>query len=141
MDLNNSYIFLNTSPSKSAQILSNIYYKNINPNLILSTQINYSPLIIALTQKEALNKFIVANSILNVPKELIDINMLLNSDIKFNYLNYAANILCNKIYNETTKSDYFYMNDFLIFIFNNQIEYHTKLYQVVFKAFKEILIE
>ena len=137
-DLNNSYIFINTTPKHTIQILSKIYSNDINPNLILSTQINYSPLIIALTQNEILNKFIVANSILNLPKELIDIHMLLNSDIKFNYVNYAANILCNHIYNKVTNLDSYYMSDFLTYIFDNQINYKTKLYQIVFKAFKEI---
>lgn len=137
-DLNNSYVFLNTAPQKSIQILSNIYYKNINPILILSTQINYNPILIALTQPQALTKLILANSIINPPKELVDIDLLLDSDIKFNWLNYSANILCNKIYNTLTNSDLFFMNDFLIFIFNNQINYKTELYQIVFNAFKKI---
>jgi len=139
-DLNNTYVFLNTSPQKSAQILSNIYYQNVEPNLILSTQINYTPLLIALTQTEALNKLIIANSIINPPKELADINMLLNSDIKFNWLNYASDILCNKIYNDYSKGDIYFMNDFLVYIFNNQINYNTELYQIIFKGFKKILI-
>lgn len=137
-DLNNSYVFLNTAPQKSIQILSNIYYKNINPILILSTQINYNPMLIALTQPQALTKLILANSIINPPKELVDIDLLLDSDIKFNWLNYSANILCNKIYNTATNSDSYFMNDFLIFIFNNQINYKTQLYQIVFNAFKKI---
>ena len=137
-DLNNSYLFLNTSPQKSVQILSDLYYKNINPKLILSTQINYSPILIALTQKEALNKLIVANSIINPPLELTDINRLLASDIKFNWLNYSASVLCNDIYNKFSEGDQYFMNDFSLYIFNNQINFKTKLYQVVFKAFKEI---
>jgi len=137
--LNNNYVFLNTSPQKSVQILSNIYYQNISPNLILSTQINYSPLLISLTQQEALNKLIIANSIINPPKELADINMLLNSDIKFNWLNYSASILCNKIYNSQSEGDTYLMNDFLIYMFDNQINYKTNLYQIAFKGFKKIL--
>jgi len=138
--LNNNYIFLNTSPQKSAQILSNLYYQNIEPNLILSTQINYSPLLISLTQQEALNKLIIANSIIHLPKQLADINMLLNSDIKFNWVNYSANILCNKIYNNITKGDIYFMNDFSTYIFDNQINYKTNLYQIIFNGFKKISI-
>ena len=137
-NLNDSYVFLNTSPQKSVQVLSDLYYKNINPKLILSTQINYSPILIALTQKEALNKLIVANSIINPPLELTDINKLLSSDIKFNWLNYSASVLCNKIYNKFSEGDKYFMNDFSLYMFNNQINFKTKLYQVVFKAFKEI---
>jgi len=137
-DLNNSYILLNTSPQKSAQVLSNIYYQNIEPNLILSTQINYTPLLFALTQKESLKKLIIANSLINIPKELIEINMLLNSDIKFNWLNYSSSILCNKIYNTLSDGDIYLMNDFLIYIFDNQINYKTNLYQIFNNAFKRI---
>ncbi len=136
--LNNSYVFLNTSPQKSVRILANIYYKNIKPKLILSTQINFTPVLIAISQSEALKKLIIANSIINPPLELVDINKLLLSDIKFNWLNYSASILCNNIYNKFSGGDEYLMNDFSVYMYDNQINFKTKLYQVVFKAFKEI---
>ena len=138
VDLNNSYIFFNTAASKTAQILSNINYKNIQPDLEFSAQINYDPLLIEITQPQDVEKLIIANSILNVPDILEDYNQLLNSDIKFNWLNYSSTLLANKIYNENIGGDEFYLNDFEIYIFNNQINYKTKLYQIIDNSFRKI---
>jgi len=137
-DLNNSYIFFNTAASKTAQILSNINYKNIQPNLEFSAQINYDPLLIEITQPQDVEKLIIANSILNVPDILEDYNQLLNSDIEFNWLNYSSTLLANKIYNQSTNTNEFYLNDFRLYIFNNQINYKTKLYQIVNNSFRAI---
>jgi len=138
-DLNNSFVILNTDTSKSAQILSKITSKNdINPLLIFSPQLCYSPSIIFLTQPQDTEKLLIANSILNPPSNIEDYANLLNSDIKYNWLNYATDVLVNKIYNMQNKSDMFYMSDFYIYIFDNQINYHTKLYQIKKGAFKEV---
>ena len=136
--LDNSFVILNTDTSKSAQILSKITSKNIKPLLIFSPQLCYSPSIIFLTQPQDTKKLLIANSILNTPSNIEDYANLLNSDIKYNWLNYATNILVNKIYNMQNNSDMFYMSDFYIYIFDNQINYHTKLYQIKKGAFKEV---
>ncbi|GAX87210.1 conserved hypothetical protein [Lebetimonas natsushimae] len=136
-DLNNSFTILNTDISKSAQVLSTITSKEIEPFLVFSPQLCYSPAIIFLTQKKDREKLIIANSIINPPLEINDYATLLNSDIKYNWLNYATDILVNKIYNMQNAEDMFYMNDFHIYIFENQINYKTKLYKVD-TSFKEV---
>jgi hypothetical protein len=136
-NLNNSYIILNTDTSKSAQVLSNITSKDIEPLLIFSPQLCYSPSIIFLTQLKDRKKLIIANSIINPPIEINDYATLLNSNIRFNWLNYATNILANKIYNMQNDEDLFYMSDFHIYIFEHQIYYKTKLYKVD-TSFKEV---
>jgi hypothetical protein len=136
-DLNNSFIILNTDLSKSAQVLSNITSNDIEPYLIFSPQLCYSPAIIFLTQPKDREKLIIANSIINPPLEINDYATLLNSDIKYNWLNYATNILINKIYNLQNGEDLFYMSDFHIYIFEHQIDYKTKLYKVD-TSFKEV---
>ena len=136
--LNNSYVLFNTSSGKTGQILSNIVYNNIQPTLELSTQINYDPLLISITQPQDIQKLILANSILNIPAVLEDYNQLLYSNIKFNWLNYSATLLANKIYNTKTQGDEFYLNDFRIYMFNNQINYKTRLYQIINNSFKSI---
>jgi len=136
--LKNSFIILNTDTSNSAQILSNITSRNIKPLLIFSPQLCYYPSIIFLTQPQDTTKLLIANSILNPPLNIEDYANLLNSDIKYNWLNYATDILINKIYNMQNNDDIFYMNDFYIYIFDNQINYHTKLYQIRKGAFKEV---
>jgi hypothetical protein len=136
-DLNSSFIILNTDISKSAQVLSNITSKNIEPYLIFSPQLCYSPDIIFLTQKKDRKKLIIANSIINPPLEINDYATVLNSDIKYNWLNYATDVLVNKIYNMQNNEDLFYMSDFYIYIFDNQLNYKTKLYKVD-TSFKEV---
>ena len=136
--LNNKFIFFNTTAGKTAQILSQITYENIDTKLQLTTQINYNPILIGITQPQDIDKLLIANSIINYPLALEDINLLLNTDIKFNWLNYASNILLNKVYNLQTNGDEFFMNDFKIYIFNNQINYKTNLYQIINGGFKKI---
>jgi len=137
--LRNKYIFFNTSTSKTAQVLAKIStYKRLNTKLQLTTQINYDPLLIAITQSHDVKKLIIANSILNVSTDLEDTNQNLKTDIKFNWLNYATSALANKIYNKQTDEDEYYLNDFRIYMFNNQINYETKLYRILNKGFKPI---
>ncbi len=137
-NLNQSYIFLNTDAGKSAQVLSNITAKNIDTKLVFATQIDYNPLLIEITQPQNVQKLLIANSIIYFPKKLEDINLNLKTDIQFNWLNYSTNVLLNKIYNNLTQNDQFYMNDFKLYIFGNQINYNTKLYQIINGGFKLI---
>ena len=129
-DLKNSFIILNTDVSKSAQILSNITSKEIEPFLIFSPQLCYSPSIIFLTQQKDWKKLIITNSIINPPIIINDYTTLLNSNIKYNWINYASNVLINKIYNMQNNEDLFYMDDFHIYLFNHQIDYKTNLFKI-----------
>jgi len=137
-ELNNTSIFFNTTAGKTAQVLSNITAKEIETKLQFTTQIDYNPLLIEITQPQDVQKLLIANSLIKVPLFIEDTNLLLNSDIKYNWLNYATSVLLNKIYNKITDSDEFYMSDFNLYIFNNQINYKTKLYQIINGAFKAI---
>jgi len=138
-EFENKFIFFNTSARKTAWILSSLSnHINITTKLQLSAQINFDPLLIALTQPQDVQKLIIANSLLNIPIVLEDYNKILNSGIKYNWLNYSTNILLNKIYNSSTKGDEFYMNDFDTYIFDNQINYKTKIYQIIENSFREI---
>jgi hypothetical protein len=136
--LNQNYVFLNIDAGKSAQVLSNITAKNIDTKLIFSSQIDYNPLLIEITQPQNVKKLLIANSIISVPKEIEDIALNTQSDLKYNWLNYSTDVFLNKIYNNATQGDLFYMSDFRLYIFNNQINYKTKIYQIIDGAFKPI---
>jgi len=136
--LENKNIFFNTSSVKTAEILSKINYLDINTSLEFSTQINYDPTLISLTQSNAVKKIILANSILNIPKFLMDYNDNLNTNITFNWLNFNSSVLANKIYNLKTDSDEFFLNDFKLEIFDNEVNYKTNLYQIINNGFKKI---
>jgi len=137
-ELNQSYIFFNTPSNKTAQILSNINYQNIETNLQFSSQINYDPLLIKLTQPQDVEKLLIANSLINIPLTLDSYNELFNTNIRFNWLNYTTSLLLNKIYNISSNGEEFFLNDFKMNIFNNQVEYKTKIYQIIDNSFREV---
>jgi hypothetical protein len=137
-DLNDSFVIFNTSAGKTAQVLSTITQKEIDTKLVLSPQIGYDPLMIILTQPADIEKLLIANSIINPPLTVNEYASLLNSNIRYNWLNYAACVLANKAYNIQNDEDKFYMSDFNIYIFDNQIDYKTKLFRIIDGAFKEV---
>lgn len=137
-DLNNSYVFLNTNVVNTAQILSNFTYYEIKPKLILSTQINYNPLLFSLTTPEDYKSLIIASSLLLPDIRLLDVNMNLGSNLKFNWLNYTTSALLNKMYVDETDEYPYFLNDFNLYIFHNQVDYKTKLYKIFDNGFIEV---
>ncbi len=137
-DLNNSFVIFNTDAGQTAQVLSKITQKEIRTKLTLTPQIGYNPLLIILTQPADVEKLLIANSIIHAPMLINDYAMLLNSGIRYNWLNYASCILANKAYNLQNNEDEFYMSDFNIYIFDNQINYKTSLYKIINGAFRQV---
>ena len=137
-DLNNSFVIFNTGAGKTAQVLSKITQKEIQTKLTLTPQLGYDPLLIILTQPADVEKLLIANSIIHPPLIINESTHLLSSDIRYNWINYASCILANKAYNRQNGEDEFYMSDFNIYIFNNQINYKTRLYRIIDGAFKEV---
>lgn len=131
-------LFINTDAVKSAQILSNLRFYSKTPKVILSTQINYNPLIFTLTQKEDIKNIVIANSILHSDDIIQDNNALLGSDLQYNWLNYASSILLNRAFNIEFETNPYYVNDFNLYLFNNQIDYKVKLFEIKNNVFKEI---
>lgn len=134
-DLNKSFVFLNTKVVNTAQILANFTYYDIKPNLLLSTQINYSPLLFSLTNPEDTTNLIIANSILNINPIIESNNIILNSDINYNWLNYTTSVLLNKVYSLENDEDSYYLNDFDLYMFYNQVEYKTNIYKIYKRGF------
>jgi hypothetical protein len=137
-DLNNSFVIYNISAGKTAQVLSSITQKEIQTKLMFIPQLGYDPLIIMLTQPADVEKLLIANSIIHPPVIINEYTNLLNSNIRYNWINYASCILANKAYNRQNDEDEFYMSDFNIYIFDNQINYETKLYRIIDGAFKQV---
>ncbi len=89
---------LNTPVVKSGMIMSQITLYDVNATNVLSTQINYDPLLFTLTQNHDRNKMLIANSIGIHNSVITETNALLNNDIRYDWINYAT----------TIGSDYFY---------------------------------
>jgi len=89
-DLNKSTIFLNTPIVKSSLFLSQLTLANFKPSKVLSTQINYSPLLLTLTQYYDRENMIIANSIEKIDPKLSENIALIDQDVRFNWLNYST---------------------------------------------------
>ena len=98
--LDEAAIFFNTSLIKTALSSSQLRIYDINPALLLSTQINYNQAFLNLTQENDRKNFIIANSINNKDESLSYINEIFNQNINYNWVAYATSI----------GVDYFYTN-------------------------------
>jgi hypothetical protein len=122
--INNSSIVLNTPIVKSSILLSSITAEELTPSMILSTQLNYTPLIFSLTQRMDRRKLVVANSIGTIPLELIEYNEILGNSITYNWVNYSAIIGAELL----TSNSIDFFND--LKIEDNQVLYPVNLYEV-----------
>lgn len=125
--LNNASLYLNTPLVTTSLIASQLRANSIYPNALLSTQINYNPLLLSLTQYEDRNHMFIANSIQKAPAELEEINSLFGHDIVYDWVNYATSIgtdyLCN-LYYEGRNSRVFNEP-----VENNQVRFNTAIYK------------
>ncbi len=130
--LNGASLFLNTPLVKTAVILAQLRAENITPYSILSTQINYNPNIFTLTQLEDRKSFLIANSIMETDFKLVEINKMLYSDIKYNWINYSTSIGIDFIYNK-------YFNETKIFnetMEENQVNYNISIIRPLDGSFR-----
>lgn len=125
--LNNASLYLNTQLVTSSLIASQLRANDIRPYTLLSTQVNYNPLLLTLTQYEDRDHMYIANSIQKAPPALEEINTMFGHDIVYDWVNYSTSIgadyLCQQFFDgkiaRTFKEN----------ISSNQVIYNTSLYQ------------
>ena len=101
----NASFFINTPIIKSGMIMSQLTLYDANATNILSTQINYDPLLLSMTQYIDRKNMIVANSITQENNVLIETNSLLENDIVYDWINYTTTVGIDHFYNEITGED------------------------------------
>jgi hypothetical protein len=124
-------IYLNTPVVKSSILLSQFTANDINVSRILSTQINYTPLILSLTQTTDRENLLIANSISEVPIQLNENIYNLGANITYDWLTYST----------VVGLDYFASNDEKLkpnIIINQQVIYDIKLYKVKEHSFTQV---
>ncbi len=89
-DLNQSAIILNTPPIQSALILSQCTFYDIVPQKKLSTQINFSPSILSMTQQEDKRNLFVATIAMHYPPLLEGAIATMENIPTYDWLNYAT---------------------------------------------------
>ena len=121
--LDNSSIFLNLPLVKASLLASQLRVYDRAPYNLLSTQINYNPMILTLTQYKDRQALLIANSIGKVNDEITASNTLLDSDIEYNWVNYSTSLGADLLYNS-----YFLRGGSRSFteeVSNGQIKYKT----------------
>lgn len=116
---------LNTPIIKSGMIMSQLTLYDTNATNILSTQINYDPLLLSMTQYIDRKNMIVANSITKNNNVLIETNALLGNDIVYDWINYTTTIGIDYFYSLATGEESIYD----IPMQNQQMLYQIELLQ------------
>lgn len=114
---------VNTPVIKTGMILSQLTLYDTKPKHILSTQINYNPLLLSMTQYGDRKNMIIANSIIQNNDLLIDTNSLLGNDIVYNWINYSTTVGMDYFYSAITGDT----REFKINLQNNQMVYDIAL--------------
>jgi len=130
--LNDTTLFLNTNLVKSSILLSQFTVYEIEPRVILSTQLNYNPKLISLTQEKDRANFVISNSIDKVDDKLIDIMKTYGADVEYNWVDYSTLVGINYLYDA---------NESLLIntlIEENQVKYEPKLFRSTAFGFLEI---
>jgi len=130
--IKNSTLFLNTPIVKSSILLSQLRAYSIYPKVIISTQINYNPKILTLTQEKDRSNFVLASSIDNVEDGLKDTISLYGSDIIYNWVDYSTLVGINYLYDQNMSG---LINTQ---IEDNQVMYKPKLLKTTAYGFLEI---
>lgn len=130
--LNNSSLFLNTDIVKTSLILSQLTAHSVRPKVVLSTQQNYEPSLISLTQARDRTNFIIANSIGEVNDELKDEIATLGGDIVYKWVDYSTLVGVNYLYDSNSSN---LLNEE---IENNQVIYTPRLFKATNYGFSEI---
>jgi hypothetical protein len=119
----NGSFFINTPIIKSGMIMSQLTLYDTNATNVLSTQINYDPLLLSMTQYIDRKDMIVANSITQENNVLIETNSLLGNDIVYDWINYTTTVGIDYFYNEITGED----KEYHISVVNRQMIYDIEL--------------
>lgn len=124
-DILNGSFFINTPIVKSGMIMSQLTLYDANATNVLSTQINYDPLLLSMTQYIDRKDMIVANSITENNNVLIETNSLLGNDIVYDWINYTTTVGVDYFFNKMTNEDRAYE----IVIEEEQMIYDIELLQ------------
>lgn len=129
----NASFLINTPIIKSGMVLSQLTLYDTNATNVLSTQINYDPLLLSMTQYIDRKDMVVANSITEHNNILIETNSLLDNDIVYDWINYTTTVGMDYFYSLITNEDRTYTTKMV----NNQMIYETELLQPSRSKFKE----
>jgi len=124
-NIKNGSFFINTPIVKSGMIMSQLTLYDVNATNVLSTQINYDPLLLSMTQYNDRKNMIVANSITENNNVLIETNSLLGNDIVYDWINYTTTVGVDYFFHLISNED----REYEMTIENAQVLYNIELLQ------------
>ncbi len=130
-------VILNTPLIKSSMIMSQLTLHDTNVSTILSTQINYDPLIFSTTQFRDRDNMYIANSIAQNSAVLDETNRLLGNDISYDWINHSTAIGIDFFYNLMTGE----AREYPVTILNNQVHYPIEIVKPGVAKFRSVLDE
>ena len=131
MKIQEGSFLLNTPVVKSAMVMSQLTLYDVNASSVLSTQINYNPELLLLTQPKDRENMLIANSINYHNNIMIESNALLQNNIVYDWINYATTIGADYFYHLITSAHREYPQEML----NNQIEYPISIVKPTYSRF------
>jgi hypothetical protein len=127
--------FLNTPRLKSALILSQMTSNNETPSVVLSTQINYSPTILSMTQFIDRKNLLIANSISSrINRDVLSTNSILQNDIKYDWINYSTTVGIDYLFSLITGQKRLFQE----LLIKNQIIYNIRIMKPQEARFVEV---
>lgn len=136
--IENADVFLNTPVVKTGLLLSQIGYFRKKASTFLSTQINYNPSLSILTQQRDRKNLYIASSIGKTDQKLIEYGSLLNSDLKYDWVNYSTAIGMELFYRIIYPESLGYFKEKVV---DNQVQYEVRIFQVDTKGFHPINLQ
>lgn len=153
--MNGDTIVLNTPIVKTAIILSQLTAFEIEPSKILSTQLNYNPMIVKLTQDRDRKNFYVVSAISQVDDFLEEYANILGADIVYNWVDYSSLVGVNYLLFDNSleiiKNETSVINDTLVEqepkkeisiiktkVKENQADYQQTLYETTSYGFSKV---
>lgn len=122
--LRGTRIFLNTPVTNSSVILSQLTYHEVAPQGIYSTQINYNPSLLSITQERDKRNMYIANSIMPLDSLFVENAKLLNADLQYNWINYTTAYGIEYFYRKSVPRVKAYFKEK---IRNQQVEYTIEI--------------
>jgi len=123
---------LNTPVVKSGLVMSQLTLYDIQSDRILSTQINYDPLLLSITQYKDRKNMIITNSIQNNNDYISEVNNLLNNNIEYDWINFSATLGIDYFYHLITAEPREFNN---IELKQNQMQYPIELKRATYSRF------
>jgi hypothetical protein len=121
----NSSIFLNTPLIKSALLSSQFRVFELEPYILLSTQLNYNSALISLTQSGDRKNLYIANSIMTPDSQLETLSAILGEKLAYDWVAYSTMIGMDFIYlNYINKSAQAIFKEHMQ---DNQIQYNINI--------------